>query len=90
MYFRLLTEKELDKIKDMAKECWYDCARQDPRVLVDTVMDLATKLGVHQDWWIGWVSDDPDVLEELTGFDPSVNASNPVPQAELLKMEGGS
>ena len=66
-----LTPKEFEILKDEALRMFADDAANDPRYAAETVRHLAERAYPNDyQWWLEFMSSDPDVHEEILGFDP--------------------
>lgn len=70
---RILTEEEMEILKERALDCFQDDVHADARYARETVEYLAEEAGKDQDWWLEFLSTDPDVHADLLGFDPYSN-----------------
>jgi hypothetical protein len=65
---RELTEAEHDAVRDLAMEMFAEDASNDIRYAIETVEHLA--IDKPNEWWLEFISSDPECVVELLGFDP--------------------
>jgi hypothetical protein len=67
---RELSPEELGIIRHAALDAFEDDTRNDARYARETVAYLADEANKGKQWWLEFLSSDPETWEPVLGFDP--------------------